>query len=325
VNEEAQGLEDLNIQIPAGFGLKAGRIIKDKNGYIYETPKGRILIKKVFESYDFISFSHSLKEALYKEGFELTDRYRLSTSGLPYVLWENKAYVAKEYLPFRGIDFNDNDDLRAALTSIARMHRASRGKRLYPAYYGDQGLKDKYSDKLRELQTAKKKAGQKKRLSDFDVMFLKNYTYYEERLQKSIDILSATDENKAEKCFCHNYLKEETILINDEKQAILTDFSRCLIDTPVTDLVQIINRYIKCKPSCPLSITDILNIYQNENPLSEDELRLLRPLLMYPEAFLKLSFRYYSKNRSWIPGSIVKRMESVMNPQELLERYLEEL
>lgn len=331
---------DLHAQVLAGFGLKAKKVVKERNGYVCNTQKGLVLIQKTNESCEHITFSHSVKECLQDADFSNIDRYWISMTNKPYVLLENETYVATAAPGFQEINFENNDDFLKALRETARMHALS--DRIYngfakqpdssaeinPAasFYRTLDLRGTFSKKLGELHSIKKRVGAKKRLSDFDVLFLKSYSLYENQLQEALSLLGQESSfGGSARRFCHNSLKEESLPVFNGKVHIV-NFSHCgFMDTSLTDLSGMISRYIRKLPQTPVNIQDVLDDYLRINRLSPVEIRMLYPLLLYPEKFLKLCNYYYSKKRTWIPSAMIGRMEGLVLSREKALRYVEGL
>ena len=164
-------------------------------------------------------------------------------------------------------------------------------------------LAEQFAKRVNEMTALKKRVKKQGRLSEFDVIFLKNYDYYMENLNNSLALLkeSQFDElcqaAKEQNAICHNQYKEE-LLYMKEGDVTVTNFNDVSIDPCLMDLADIIKRYIKYFGDGRLCLAEILEMYTKTNDLSDAEIQALYPLLLYPTKFIKICNQYYVKNRS---------------------------
>ncbi len=324
-------MDDLNIQVLQGFGIRAKRIIKEKSYYICNTNMGYRVIKKSFDTSDNIAFQHKIKEHLYSLGFINTDRYYLSNYKKPYVEYDNNNYVMTDLFDYREADFSDNREFEQIIKNVALMHKFSKGIDFNcKVNYGNDNVVDLYKKNIIELTNIKKRINNQRKFSDFDVLFIKNYKFYLEQLQDAVELLEKSSlkkyikKAKTQLCICHNLLKEENILLDGEIMYIL-NFSQSYVGYSLFDIVSLIQRYLKYTPIKRLSIYNIFDIYDKYNPLEKEEIEIIYPLLKYPNKFIKLCSQYYSKKRTWTPSAITNRMENIVNTRDYYYSYLESL
>ncbi len=327
-------MEDMSSFVLKGFGVKCRKIVKEKTYYICNTDKGIKVVKKSLDNSSRITFQHEIKESLYNKGFLYTDRFNLSVQNKPYVTFNDSIYTMTDLYDFKEISFEDNKQVENAVATVAKMHRSSEDiKYSCEPFYNDEDTVSVFKKSMLDFKATKKTIKGQKRLSDFDVIFLKNYEFYIDQISNSIALLEKTkldyyNKRSVERnIICHNLLKEENILLDGESVYIIT-FSQACIDYYLFDLVKLIGRYIKNMVSTPqslkgaLPISEILNIYGKINPLTNEEIHILYALLSYPGKYLKLCEQCYSKKRSFIPGAIVNRLEEIINNQLMTKWYI---
>ncbi len=324
-------MDDLNIHVLQGFGIRAKRIMKEKSAYILSTDKGYKMIRKSFDTCDSISFQHEIKEFLAKKGFLFTDRFDMSVNCKPYIEYDNNIYTMTSVFDFKEADFFDKTLFIKIIEQIATFHKVAQKINFSSkVHYGDSQIIETYKKNLEELNIIKKKISSQKRFSDFDVLYIKNYNYYKEQIETTIELLEKTKVKRylqmarLNNTICHGLLKEENIL-TDNPNVYIINFSNASIGYSLFDLCNIIKRYVKNLPQNYLTISEIIDIYSKINPLEQEELSILYPLLLFPHKFIRICGQYYSKKRTWTPSAIANRMETVVNSKEAYHEYVKQL
>ncbi len=318
-------MDELSKQVLKGFFVKPSKIIKDKNSYLVYEEEGIRVIKKCFDSLESISLAHLCKEHLASQGFFQTDRFYLSAINKPYFIFEDKVYTMSDYLDGRPSSFALKEEFKKIIKALAIMHRLL--KNMDTEQQEPISITNGLQKDMARLLAIKKRLKTQSRLSDFDVLFLKNYDYYIDKLALSLDGLIKTDiaalEARAlvERSICHNLLKEENILIS-KKDLHITSFTGCTIDTPLKDLASLIQRYGKKLPEDYLGLEEILWIYSKYNPLSAEDIETIYYLLQIPGRFIKICGMYYSKKRSWTPSALTVRIEGIISEKAKYEEYV---
>ena len=333
-------MESLNTQVPRGFSLKCRSIKKEKSYFICSSDKGLNAIKKVSSSREDITIWHSVKETLYINGFKNIDRFIISEDGSPYVVVDGETYVATDYFSstHRDSDFGNRVDFSKIVSSVSEIHGILKKATLEneelfsgaPILFNE-SVENIYNKNTSDLKGYKKNLSRQSRLSDFDVMFLKNYDFFTQSLEKWHDVArnsdyhSVIDEGIFNNYICHNLLKEETVLKSPDGELFVTNFSECGKAHFVNDLSSIIKRHVKCAASCEvLPLKAVLEIYNEKNSLSHEELIALCALLIFPDKFLKLCAKYYERKRTWIPAAFIGRIAEISNIRENMALYTNE-
>lgn len=324
-------MEDLNINVLKGFKIKARSIKKEKSSYIIQSDSGTKIIQKTFVGPKSLLFQNEIKKHLYENGFKNTDIYYFSAQEKPFFELNNEYYVMTDYIEGRSVDFSVNEEFKRTLETIAGMHNLLKKSNIPEELklHRKDELPVLYAKRLNEFVSLKKRVKKQSKLSDFDVIFLKNYDYYTDNIKKSLEIFKnvnfAAIREKAgsENQICHNMIKEEYLFI-DRKGVTVTNFNGSLLDTYVIDLADIIKRYIKSFGPNRLGLSEILEIYTSVNALTKDEIDALQPLLLYPAKFVKICTQYYAKKRTWVPSALNARMSVLIERKDAEKEFIED-
>ena len=330
-------MNEISVQVLAGFGIRARRVIKEKSQYICFTDKGNKYIRRSFDSAERIMFQHEAKERLHDAGFSSTDRFEMTASkqGEPFVAFDGGLYTMTAHAVLREPDFTDNDIFRLALDTAAAFHNAARRLRFAGhVFYADHSTGAPSADVFRkhfsQLTTMKKKLSSQKKLSDFDVLVLKNYDFYIGLIETAAEMLEKFNFDTLDLAarrahhLCHGALKEGNMpiyTVGSHDRIQISNFSRAAVGSTLSDVATLIARYMKNMPDKPLPLNDIIALYTAKCPLGTDELQVLYPLLIYPHKFIRICNQYYSKKRTWTPNALTNRMEATIKNKEAIFDY----
>ena len=321
-------MEELKLQVLREFEVTAKRIIKEKSYYICNTDKGVKIVKKTFDTRESIIFQNKIKNHLYENGFRNIDMFKLSKAEIPYVEMGGEIYVMTEFVEGRESNFWEKEEFLRVVKEVAKMHKVGQGIKFdNEIFYREENLIKKSEKNLSEMKAIRKRISSQKKILDFDVLFLNNYNYYEEQLKETIEILKSNRYIEEKECaenriqICHNLLKEENI--QQTKEGIrIGSFSKVNIGSKIQDIAMLVQRHRKSTREA-IDIEEIIEVYNSENESMEEERKILYGILKYPEKYMKVVNQYYSKKRSWVPGAINNRMETIIESQREYKKYIE--
>ena len=325
-------MDELNVQALLGFGVTARRVVKARAGYTCYADKGCFWVQKNFDTPSAIWFRHDVKEHAAAAGVPVADRFCLSVTGDPYVRLGGALYTMSVLCPYKDASFADSGQLMGAVSVAAAFHKAARSitftEKVEMADFNPEAPSpDLFLKNLQELHYMKKKVAAGKRLSDFDVLFIKHYDFYARQIETAAALLAESGftalnaQAVAERAVCHGALKEEN-MPTDGETVYLSNFSKASPGHFLTDLAALIIRYAKRLPGAAVPLRDITARYAETFPLSIESRRALYPLLLYPDKFVRICRQYYSKKRTWTPIALTSRMEAALAGREGYYGYI---
>lgn len=312
---QMQGIEK---EIMQKYDFSVREITPCKDSYVVNSSKGRMLLEKTLLPPGRLRFVHGAKEHLCDNHFESLDRYFFTIDGEPFFTYEQCNYILSALVEGRECNFENRNDVISASKTLALLHRASRGYvppvgshvqdelGKLPIYFG------KRLSEMKKLKGIAKKGKHK-----FDYLFLKHVDYFYTLGESTLQELAASrysamvEQARRDGIFCHHDYTHSSILINDDKTSII-HFDFCCFELKAYDIVNLIRRKMR---KCEWDIREaemILNSYRIEEPLSRDDLTVIRLMLSFPQKFWRISNRFYNSKRSWSErGYMVKMQEAV--------------
>jgi len=316
-------MSDISTTLAGCFGLASTRARKERGHFIFKTETGLVRIYKTFERHQAIRQRYDISNKLNDAGFPWTDEIFLSIYGEPFVQLGRETYVMSEYISGREMNLDNQQDILLAMQSLAKFHIAGRG---IAGVNTSASISETFESNIAFLTKTVKQANASSRLSDFDVMFIKNIDQYLNYATDSVNRLAKTDYANiylyavAEKHLCHNILKEESLPIAGDTCYII-NLHEATIDTQITDLANFLRRYAR-RSNRDVPIHKLIEAYDRISPLPDSALAIINAILVHPWQFVKIARQYYSKKRSWTPIAITSRMASLLEEQEDYNKFI---
>jgi len=309
-------MSGLHHSIFKAFGISG--IVKEK-GY-YKTTDDTKMIRKTKDRKTQIWAKYQIVEHCSRTGFPWMEKYYLSKEGQPYVFADGEHYIMTDLIKYREVDLSDIPEFLKTVESLAYWHKCARGiqfndKASLHKGYSSTPLINIYETHGEALDIIRKRIRKQSKLSDFDVLFVKNYPSYRERIHKAQQLLEST--NYLRRCHharqknhvCHGGLKEDFLRFHNN-QVYITKLDQAVADYQLNDLCALIRR--REKKYKDMERCQIINAYNKMTSFEPEEEIILEAMLLYPASFVKIVTEYYQKKRTWIPASMLNKMKEIL-------------
>ena len=311
-------MEELFSEVSRLYEIKIKRAARDKAGFVCGAESGDLRLTKIPSETSHIMFQHGIKEKLFERGFSRTDRFYLNSEGLPYFSFGGDNFALTEAYAVCEDRFSDAGRFMELVKTLAEMNGRLFGEDL-SAYAPE--FRPPAKNRAEIYRGLKRVISKKTRLSDFDVIFLRNYEYF----LGAITFWDSFDKESDRESFCHNLLKEENVYGAGDGP-VIANFSECGPGSSVADLAAIIKRYFSRAAGSPgLNILDIVERYNSERPLGPGELRRLYAELVFPDKFFKIVTQFYEKKRSWVPANFIDRLNAAVAAKDAYAGFIKPL
>jgi len=310
-------MEDINAKIlQQGFGIKLISAYRTRTGLVCKTDRGMLELKKTYADDESLEREYILKEYLKARGMNGVDISYRTTEDMPCYRMDENAYVLIKYIPARRLDMEDNSDISEAASALAFFHNAAEGfvDNTMRRTYGS--LEQLFEKRLNEFSRIRRKIKNDGNYSAIDLLIMKYYDYYTERINMAEELLKKSDylgvSTAAEKayCVCHNSFKNDNVRITENGNIIISGLDGCTYDLSILDLAHLIRKYIKSGNADEYGISLILENYSRYRSITSAESDVVKGMLIYPYKFLKLCNEHYNKRRLCISEAAVERFEN---------------
>lgn len=310
------------MEIERKYNLKILEEKEYKKGYILNTSRGRMYLKSTDASQSTLLFYDSIYDHMEKNNFsQLLSPYK-AKDGKSYFLWEDKLYQLFLW------NIEDQD---AAPYDIVKFmidfHRSSYGFKAIP---GSRVKTEwgrwiwvfrsllRYGIKTQEILENKRKKERTEKI------FIENFNKYYKIGLESIKELENTsylsivresmDKNELSIC---NFSKKN-FRKNDDHPLILVSLEDVKHDILIIDLGNLILENIKEIKN----INEILKNYHKMSPLNDDELKIIRAYVAFPQEYFRIIEKYYKNKKDIQKGYWNKKMKKAIKFERLKETFI---
>lgn len=315
------------------FNLKVKNGYKGRGAYIVETDKGLKLFKETRMHPDKIKFMYDTEEYLYGKGFTSIDRLCLTNDNLPYCMNQDSVFIIKDWMNGREIFFNDEEEIMAAVQNLAILHKSGTNYKVtskQKGYVKLGTLENRLNRHNRELIRIRNKIRKLGKWSEFDIIFLENYSYYFDKAQEAMAYIEKSQYNnlvqkyRKQSVIIHGQYIHHNILVKNNNLFTL-NFEYCNIDLPILDLYRLLRKVLEKNDWSTTIGLKAIEKYLATNNLDKGEVDLLLYLFIYPQKFWKICNFYSNLNRAWKPKQSLIKLKKLNAQRENKEIFVEAL
>lgn len=306
-----------------------------RSNYYLDTNKGKMILRKMNISKDQIMFEHEVVQYLIGQGFTAIPQIYTTKKTLPYASYQDKNYMLQELRVGEEIDFKNEEDLKNTIAMLAHFHIYARNLMSTVRTSKNSTIKNIYEYSLKRYTESKK---MKKGISDlankpnFEKLFLENYHYYEELELLALEQMDRAssqlliDEAVRQSTLIHNDYSYHTINKMQNKQYYINNLDSCVYNLQILDLAHILTRIMQ-KNNWDIELLKTLTeIYNTIRPLSNEEVKALRGLLIFPEKYANICHNYLQTRRrgnySMFEVKWMNMIEYLQNQQETAKNII---
>lgn len=308
---------DLNVEFFENLNLNIKDLWPTRNIYVLDTEEGKKILKMI--NYNKEKINYIVKMLNYvSKSYKNIISYHKFEDGNYFVDWKNNRYIILDLI--EGIECNiyNPRDISKVTKALALLHKSSRGisSELSTMERKNSSLGNLEKDFIGEKENIYyyKSIVEKRNIkNEFDNIFLENFDYYIERINRAIELLK--NSNYKELCdreeaiaLCHNDLAYHNILINEE-EVYFIDFDFCDVNLKVLDLYSFLSKVLKRNGFDYDSYIDIVGIYKKNIEFSNEEEEILKILLTYPRDFTNIVNNYYGSKKDWSYESYLNKFK----------------
>lgn len=310
-------MEDINARIlQQGFGMKLLSSFRTRTGLVCKTDRGLFELKKTFSDDVSLEMEYALRQYMLSRGFDGLDTAYRTTEDMPCYRMDDSAYVLIEYCSSARMDIENEDDLKEMSETLALFHNAAEGfddGRIRSTC----GMAEEFLEKRTgEFTRIRRRIKNFRDYTPVDLMIIKYYDMYMERINmagellKKADFRCAAESADKKHSICHNAFKNDNVRKTEDKKVIVSGLYECTVDVSITDVAHLIRRYIKTENADEKGIEEIIESYRKIREVSDNDLTIIKGLIVYPYKFLKLCNSHYNKRRVCISAAAVERFEN---------------
>lgn len=308
------------------YEIKVHGIIKGRGAFICDTSKGMKLLVPFRGSQEKGRILREFLLGLQGIGFEV-EQIELNQNA--EAVTEDEAsgerFILKSYIEGTEVSTSKLEDMREAVKVLAIYHNAAEKIVLGAA---EQQVKEEvvesYKRHYRELIKARNFIRSRKKKSEFEQIYMKNYEHNRTSAEQSIAILEELDHSQQRCVFCHGDFNQHNVLLTEGKYQIL-HFENFSYNWAMTDLANFVRKMLEKNEWNERVGMDLIRTYDKYRPIGKEEYIQLHGLLLFPEKFWKVTNHYMNSRKTWISGRDIDKLKKVIEQEEKRLKFMENL
>ncbi|MCI8319334.1 MAG: CotS family spore coat protein [Lachnospiraceae bacterium] len=322
-------MNDRALKILEQYDLEILSTRRGRGSYICETPQGLRILCDYTGSENKALFQNCIMEKIREGGYEKVDKILPNREGaLISRDWEQNKYVVKEWYVGRECDTSNENEILAAVTNLARLHRLMQlgedceFRKNFTATAPTEEIRAQNAE-LRKIRTFIRKKNAKQ---DFERLFLNYFSQYYEQAaeaEQKADALSEYGNAALQKYpgVCHGDYNHHHVLMSGYDIAT-TNFECCRFDYQINDLYRFMRKILEKHDWNQRLGMRMLEYYAQVRPIPRQERQLLYIRMLYPEKFRKLANHYYGSNKAWVSGRFLEKLENLNRQEEQKNKFV---
>ncbi len=317
------------------FNLK--KTGREKGAVLLDTDKGFFLLKEYNGSPQKLQFENDLLKSLW-EKYGIKGDYTLENSNGELISdgEDGKSYIVKRWFKSRDMEQKNPKHIKSAGNMLGRLHKGLRNigdlevcteNRIsdMEQYFGQEFLRHN-----NEMRRTRNFIRQKKRKNEFELMVLDSFDRFWEEGKKAEEEFYALNMNEFIKKNCQKkalihgaYNYHNLVFVGEE--IIVTNYSKVKYGIQVRDLYDFMRKTLE-KMGWDTKIgKSIIEEYQKNNVLSQEEKNYLLLKLCYPEKYWKILSHYNNTGKVWIPDKDVIKLKNTIAEAENRKKFINSL
>lgn len=320
-------MNDRAIAVLEKYDIEVLRSWKGRSAILCETKNGIKILKEYKGSEERLLLQQQLLKEIKKNGFSHLEDIISSKEGEVLVKDEEmNSYYLKDYAEGKECNIRECQETGYVAEQMALLHKAMELpefviEKNIPRY----SLLNEFEKHNRELKKIKKYLKSKRQKSDFEYFLYQNYDRFLDKSEKILEEMRAHPELLGEeKAFnkgnlCHGDFQHHNALLNKEG-IFFVNFEKYVFDNPMRDLSLFFRKMMEKNDWSKELGLFVLESYQKQRKISEEEKYQLYYRLSYPEKFWKIANFYFNSSKVWIPEKNMEKLEKVLKQEE--EKFL---
>jgi spore coat-associated protein S len=320
-------------KVLAEYPIKAGDIrnetIKEKKGVWWVgTDRGLMILKRMSSSEETLRYILNAVGHLAANGI-LIPAVVKTRDGAEYVCIDGVCYILMKAIEGSAPEYGSAKELSGIVRGLASFHKASRG------FFPSEGTKPKYhlgtwvDDYIGQLEDIRGFV-QDKDFSAAEPQIAKDFPYFAQRAGEAIEGLKGSEYAEwirkagAEGCLCHQDFAAGNLILTPKGELYVLDIDSLTVDIPARDIRKLLNKIMKKNGKWEAEKTRrILEDYQEVNPLTRDEWKVVMLDLAFPHLYLGAVNKYcYRRDREWSDEKYHKRIAEMSAFEKTVEPVL---
>ena len=227
-------------------------------------------------------------------------------SGGNYFWFRGNRFLLTTWLKGREADYHRTRDLQAAIRTMKIFHWFTRNLIIDNPHRWSLlkfDLRGEWRNRMGEMAVCRKMARLMK--NDWSRQYLTDWPEFNDQAWEAVQEADNLADNSnaaasnGEAVICYHDWAYHNVIIDDNSKAFLIDFDEIIVDRPVHDRANLINRYLRLNGWSEESLSQIISDFNRFYEWQPGELHWLRVYLTFPYEYWMLGRQYFIEKQPW--------------------------
>lgn len=311
---------DFGLSVLEQYGLEAKASYRGRGALIVETQQGQKIIKEFKGSEKKLIGQRQIQCQLRENSKIRVDCLMENLDG--EVVSKDRdgiPYTVRDWYAGRECDVKSEADIMDSMKMLAQIHKVLQLK--IEDCLPKESLLNEWIRHNREIHRMRTYLKRKKKKNDFERCLLDIIDRFEKRAEDAVFALEQSDHQYLWKaaydkgCICHGDCNQHNVLFV-QGSPMLINYDHWNYDCQTSDLFLLMRKILE-KNNWNIQLgQDMMEAYQKERPLSEEEVWNLKIRLSYPWKFWKLVNHYASGRKTWLVQRNMEKLEILLKQEK---------
>ncbi|MEG2867671.1 MAG: CotS family spore coat protein [Terrisporobacter sp.] len=325
---------DVKNIIENNYKLKILGVEKVKNTFKIRSENGDYCIKIIKYEFEHFNFILSAINHLQKRGFRKIPQIIKTKDNNEFIKIGGSYAYLTEWVKSRLSNYSDVYELSKITEKLGDFHKCSEqfviNKSMNPRI-GWFSWINVFETRCNEILDFKKRINQKAYQSQVDKIYLSAVDSELKRGKRAIEDLKSNkymnimEKQVMKRGFCHHDFAHHNVLIDTNEEINVIDFDYCILDSYLHDLSSLMIRTMKGGKWNNDTANIILNSYSKSNNIYDEELKLMKSFIRFPQEFWQRGLQCYWEQQPWgdefLEDKIRKYLVDVEEREIFLEKF----
>ena len=305
------------------YDLEVLRTWKVRSAILCEAKQGIFILKEFNGHGEKLLLLNTFLTYLKEQGFSGAEMLIPNKEGnLLQVDPDGTKYIVKTYVNRGECSPDSMEDCKLAMRALGCYHKIAEGFGS-PVFPGGGVLTEleKHNKELKKVRRYLKEKGKK---NSFEHFLNSTYDRYFDMAQQVVEELKNYPLHTEGNLICHGDFQYHNVLLQDN-QYFLINFEKCIWDNKSRDIYHFMSKFLEKNNWSPQLGEMLLQAYESENKISEEDTRQLYFRFCYPEKFWKIVNYYYNSRKAFIPEKNREKLELVLSQENKKKEFIEKV
>lgn len=306
------------------YGLTAESTSRTRGGLLCRTEKGLVVIKEFKGTEKKLRKQQELLLKIQEQGGTVDCYIPNQEENLVSRDRDGIPYTMQYWYEGRECDTRSKEDIFRSVRTLAELHQ--RMHMPVVEFYVEPSLENEYQRHNQELKKIRSFIRKRGPSSPFEKIYLATVKDFlndgEEAYQdlKNSAYESLRDQAAKKGEVCHGEYNQHNVLIRAKETAVI-NFEHWGFDTQMADLYRFMRKILE-KYNWDIHLgKEMLRVYHQIKPITEEEWENLRIRFEYPEKYWKLANYYYTHRKTWISVKNTEKLQNLIRQRKAWKKF----